>query len=196
MKIKKDKYLQKRGGSVKILDIFCQNCSKKLFVYQKDGTGQLKRCYFNRITGDAKLENNEFFCPQCKEKIGFGIFHIDKRPAIKLLRGKIKRKKYMTTKKFQRAIEDFVCDNCRLQVEGNGYTNHCPRCLWSKHVDVNPGDRQAICQGLMEPIGIEIKRGEYIILHRCVKCGFEKRNKVAKNDNFDTILQLVSRARI
>lgn len=93
-------------------------------------------------------------------------------------------------KKFQRTKEDFACEKCGLKVYGNGYTNHCPRCLWSKHVDVNPGDREASCQGLMEPIGVESQRGEYIIIHRCIKCVVEKRNKAVKNDNFDVLIQL------
>jgi len=94
------------------------------------------------------------------------------------------------TKKFQRRQEDFTCEKCEISVKGTGYTNHCPSCLWSKHVDINPGDRAAICQGIMEPIGIEMKNGKYIIIHRCIKCGFKKKNKTAKNDNFDTIIQI------
>ncbi len=96
----------------------------------------------------------------------------------------------MTSRKFQRTREDFVCERCGFFVRGSGYTNHCQQCLWSKHVDVNPGDRQEVCQGLMEPVGVELKGGEYIILHCCISCGFEKRNKMAKDDNFDAILQL------
>ncbi len=65
------------------------------------------------------------------------------------------------TANFQRTKEDFACERCGLFVRGNGYTNHCPQCLWSKHVDVNPGDRQETCRGLMEPVGMEIKSGEY-----------------------------------
>lgn len=38
-------------------------------------------------------------------------------------------------KNFTRVIEDFICENCGTEVKGNGYTNHCPKCLWSKHVD-------------------------------------------------------------
>ena len=98
-----------------------------------------------------------------------------------------------TSRKFQRTKEDFTCERCGFFVRGSGYTNHCPQCLWSKHVDVNPGDRQATCQGLMEPVGVELKGGEYTILNRCVSCGFAKRNKMAKDDNFDVILQLSSR---
>ena len=99
----------------------------------------------------------------------------------------------MMIKKFQRIKEDFICEKCGLAVKGSGYTNHCPYCLWSKHVDVNPGDRRAACHGLMEPAGVELEDGEYIILHRCISCGFEKRNKASKDDNFDVILQLSSR---
>lgn len=98
----------------------------------------------------------------------------------------------MTTKKFQRTKEDFTCGHCGFFVAGNGYTNHCPRCLWSKHVDINPGDRAAKCQGLMRPQSVEIKRGEYILSHKCVSCGFGKRNKVSPDDNFDAILNLSS----
>lgn len=93
-------------------------------------------------------------------------------------------------KKFQRCQEDFLCEQCGTFVKGTGYTNHCPRCLWSKHVDVNPGDRAATCGGMMKPINIELKKGEYVILHQCIKCGFEKRNKSAKDDNFEVILKV------
>ena len=95
-------------------------------------------------------------------------------------------------KKFQRRQEDFTCENCGHFVKGNGYTNHCPRCLWSQHVDINPGDRAATCHGMMKPVGVELKKGEYIILHRCVNCGFEKRNKVAKNDDFEILLKIIA----
>ncbi len=74
---------------------------------------------------------------------------------------------------------------------GNGYTNHCPECLWSKHVDVNPGDRVQACQGLMKPVSVESKEGEYIILHKCVRCGFERKNKTVKGDNFDALVKIV-----
>jgi len=91
------------------------------------------------------------------------------------------------SKKFQRNIEDFVCEKCATKVEGNGYTNHCPKCLWSKHVDINPGDRGAHCGGLMEPVSVEQKDGEWRILHKCEKCGHEKINKISKEDDFDKV---------
>ena len=94
------------------------------------------------------------------------------------------------TKKFQRNIENFTCEKCGQRVVGTGYTNHCPNCLWSKHVDVNPGDRVADCNGLMEPIGLIIRRGEKLIVHRCLSCDYEKVNSVQQNDNQELIIKL------
>lgn len=93
-------------------------------------------------------------------------------------------------KKFQRRRENFTCVHCGFPAQGNGYTNHCPECLWSQHVDVNPGDRAAHCRGSMEPVGLTIKRGTYILVHRCTECGITKKNKAAKNDRFDALLRL------
>lgn len=94
------------------------------------------------------------------------------------------------TPKFQRKIEDFICKHCGLRVKGNGYTNHCPECLWSRHIDVNPGDRMERCRGMMEPIRLEKKGDEYSITHRCVKCGLERKNKTSELDNSEALLKL------
>ena len=75
------------------------------------------------------------------------------------------------SRRFQRRIEDFVCGHCGHAVQGTGYTNHCPRCLWSRHVDVMPGDRQAECGGLMAPVAVAGAADAYRILHRCEACG-------------------------
>lgn len=97
------------------------------------------------------------------------------------------------SKKFQVKIEDFVCEKCGKAVKGNGFTNHCSNCLWSKHVDVNPGDREETCGGLMKPISVEIKNGEYVLLQKCEKCGFERKNKVWPEDNFEEVLKICSK---
>ncbi len=86
--------------------------------------------------------------------------------------------------------ENFVCEKCGHEVEGNGYTNQCPQCLWSKHVDNSPGDRLNTCGGMMEPIRVEKKGKEFVIIHKCEKCGFEKPNKAVKEDNFQMIIQI------
>lgn len=90
--------------------------------------------------------------------------------------------------RFIRRKEDFLCENCSTKVQGGGYTNHCPHCLYSKHVDVNPGDRKNSCKGLMEPVSVEQKNGVYVIVHRCLKCGAEKRNRAARNDSVEALL--------
>ena len=98
--------------------------------------------------------------------------------------------KNMEEKKFQRRIEDFICEKCGKKVKGKGYTDHCPECLWSKHVDINPGDRKSKCKGLMEPISAEVKNDKYIIYYHCIKCGFKHRVKSTLDDNLDEIIKL------
>lgn len=100
----------------------------------------------------------------------------------------------LPTKRFQRHAEDFLCAQCGFSVEGSGYTNHCPRCLYSQHVDIYPGDRAAECGGLMEPIGIEPFGQSWKILHRCVKCRHERKNKVIVEDDFEAVLALQQKA--
>lgn len=95
-------------------------------------------------------------------------------------------------KRFQKRVEDFTCTHCGREVSGDGYTNHCPACLQSRHVDINPGDRQSACGGLMEPVRLE-GSGDFSIVHRCGVCGAEKRNKVSAQDDRAAILALASR---
>ncbi len=96
------------------------------------------------------------------------------------------------TKKFQRTIEDFTCEHCGATVSGNGYTNHCPKCLWSKHVDINPGDRAQNCGGLMKPVGLEQKGREVMIAHVCQDCGFRRRTKTVPEDDSEALIALSS----
>lgn len=98
----------------------------------------------------------------------------------------------LPSKQFQKRVENFVCEKCGQTVFGTGYTDHCSNCLWSKHLDIKPGDRQEKCGGLMKPIGVEIKGGKYIIYYQCQKCGYKFRVKAADGDNFEAILKLVS----
>ncbi len=93
-------------------------------------------------------------------------------------------------KQFTKRVEDFNCTHCGAVVRGNGYTNHCPKCLWSKHVDNNPGDRLSNCGGMMEPVSVEQKGGKFIITHKCVVCGKTIRQQVSDNDDMDTIIAL------
>lgn len=87
----------------------------------------------------------------------------------------------------------FVCLNCGKDVSPLGYTsrNHCPHCLYSIHIDVNPGDRMNDCKGLQQPISVEIdsKKG-YVLTYKCTKCGKITHNKSASDDNFDEMLRI------
>lgn len=94
---------------------------------------------------------------------------------------------------FRRLVEDFACEHCGKEVRGDGYTNHCPSCLWSKHVDIDPGDRAALCGGMMEPVRLEGSTPRYRILHRCVRCGFERRNGVTQEDDDAAIAALAGK---
>ena len=52
----------------------------------------------------------------------------------------------------------FTCAHCGAEVRplANGSVrNHCPVCLYSLHVDVQPGDRASDCHGLLRPVGVE-----------------------------------------
>ena len=99
-------------------------------------------------------------------------------------------------KKFNEIDESFICENCGKEVPKLGYScrDHCPYCLYSKHVDINPGDRQNDCKGSLEPVSIEIsnKKG-YVIIYKCKKCGMIHKNKAADDDNMDLIIDLSSK---
>jgi hypothetical protein len=68
---------------------------------------------------------------------------------------------------------------------GTAHRNHCPTCLWSRHVDDDtPGDRDADCGSQMEPIGITVRGGgEWVLVHRCTGCDEVHLNRTAADDN-------------
>ena len=89
----------------------------------------------------------------------------------------------------------FVCANCRkvvsLTAPGTHNRNHCPFCLWSFHVDLEPGDRKSLCNGLMKPVGKFIKsKGEEVLIHKCIKCGLIRCNRVAGDDDINLVEKL------
>ena len=95
-------------------------------------------------------------------------------------------------KKFNMIDETFICENCGKKVEKLNYTarDHCPFCLYSKHLDINPGDRTNNCKGLLEPISIETYKNTYKIIYRCQKCNQTHKNIMATDDNFELIIKL------
>jgi hypothetical protein len=108
---------------------------------------------------------------------------------------------------------DFLCGHCHNYVSaehalsGVNNRNHCPYCLWSRHLDLfAAGDRLSACKGQMRPIGLTMKksrnkyqiksRGELMLIHECVECGDLSINRIAADDDPDSIMDafLSSRA--
>ena len=79
----------------------------------------------------------------------------------------------------------FNCEQCATEVlplTNGSYRNHCPYCLYSKHVDAMPGDRASGCDGSMRPVGLVYKRRKgFQIVHECLRCGEKRPNRVATN---------------
>lgn len=94
--------------------------------------------------------------------------------------------------------ESFTCRVCGRLVApegaGSGHRNHCPNCLSSLHVDVEPGDRAADCGGIMEPVAVWVrKQGEWAVIHRCRRCGALSSNRVAADDNPMKLMSIAMR---
>ncbi|MCL2108267.1 MAG: RNHCP domain-containing protein [Oscillospiraceae bacterium] len=98
----------------------------------------------------------------------------------------------MKLSRFTEIDEPFVCLVCGAEVAPLGYTSrdHCNRCLCSLHVDVNPGDRQATCGGVLRPVGVENAKKGVKILYKCERCGMRRKNIAAKDDDGEMILGL------
>lgn len=100
-----------------------------------------------------------------------------------------KRKKYEKGYYRHHSCEEhFTCKVCgRIVVPvgaGSDHRNHCPNYLSSLHLDNEPGDREANCGGVMEAIGVWVRKGgEWAIIHRCKRCGHLSSNRCAADDN-------------
>ena len=91
--------------------------------------------------------------------------------------------------------DEFCCRHCRRFVSpilwGGRNRNHCPYCLYSRHVDDHIGDRASRCGSLMAPVAAFTRpNGEHALVHRCLGCGFERHNRIATDDDFEAVLAL------
>ena len=99
----------------------------------------------------------------------------------------------------RRGPDTFRCRHCGLDVSvhapGTAHRNHCPGCLWSRHLDdAVPGDRAADCGSSMEPIAITVRGdGEWVLIHRCTGCGELHQNRTAGDDNPLLLLRVAVR---
>lgn len=99
----------------------------------------------------------------------------------------------------RQGADAFRCLQCRLDVPvhapGTAHRNHCPNCLYSKHVDDRiPGDRAAECGARMEPLSIAVRGdGEWVIIHRCTGCDELSANRVAGDDSPLLLVRVAAR---
>jgi len=97
-------------------------------------------------------------------------------------------------KKFNMIDENFICEYCGKEVSKLEYSarDHCPYCLYSKHVDINPGDRANSCKGLLKPVDIEKFKDTFKIIYKCEKCGENHKNIIAIDDDMNEIIRISS----
>lgn len=101
---------------------------------------------------------------------------------------------------FSKINESFTCIICNYSVPPAQSTcrDHCPKCLYSIHIDINPGDRSALCKGILRPTSWSLnKKKGYMIHYKCENCGNTKINKFLENDSiisddFNILLKLSS----
>ena len=79
----------------------------------------------------------------------------------------------------------FLCMNCGRDVAaGKGkIRDHCPFCLWGRHMDVVPGDRLSSCMGQMKPVSLENAGEDFWVHYECLKCSHRWRVRAHPDDN-------------
>ena len=92
--LKSDRYRKARGGYSRFLDIYCDHCGHKVLIYQKDGPGELKRLYLDRIFSPENLSRlfnlqikkvSNLTCSKCDSLLGTAYIHSkEERPASRL----------------------------------------------------------------------------------------------------------------
>lgn len=104
-------------------------------------------------------------------------------------------------RKREHSAAGFKCSHCKQfvvinDIMGTANRNHCNWCLWSKHVDIDKGDRRSSCHGGMEPIGLTFKHeglgriGEVMLIHLCSLCQKISINRIARDDPEYKILEV------
>jgi hypothetical protein len=119
-----------------------------------------------------------------------------------------KRKSRSSSQRGRGRFDDrgFKCSHCHVYVSSEPFLsgvnnrNHCPYCLWSRHLDLfEAGDRLSACKGMMRPVGLALKKtrkkygldqGELMIVHQCAECGKASINRIAADDLADRIFEV------
>jgi hypothetical protein len=112
---------------------------------------------------------------------------------------------------YDNMTSDFRCKHCHHHIStdpmlsGVNNRNHCPYCLYSRHLDLyQAGDRLAACKEKMRPVALALKQtrkkyghnqGELMLVHQCVECGSISINRIAADDDAETILRIYHNSR-
>ena len=101
-KLKIDMFKKNRGGYSRLLNVFCRKCNHLIVVYQKDGPGNLRRLYLDRIFLPKKLTNLEskqlkriqiLKCKKCNQILGtHHIYEKENRKAYRLYQDAVIKK--------------------------------------------------------------------------------------------------------
>lgn len=93
MKLKSDKFKKARGGASKLLEISCGECGALVCQYQKDGMGNLKRMYLDRILHPKVSISEKGLKCENGHLLGVAIIYKkENRPAFRLLADSVKKK--------------------------------------------------------------------------------------------------------
>lgn len=96
-------------------------------------------------------------------------------------------RRVVAMRKKEESQHGFDCSHCKGWISihpemGTHNRNHCPSCLWSRHMDGDKsGDRRSECRTAMEPIALTFKEtkpnkyateadiavGALMVVHRC-----------------------------
>ncbi|OGO26024.1 MAG: hypothetical protein A2136_02365, partial [Chloroflexi bacterium RBG_16_54_11] len=128
-------------------------------------------------------------------------------PPLTTLKPKRIHPRYGWNKSFY-IVHGFRCRYCQAfvhtipELSGVQNRNHCPYCLWSRHLDLwAAGDRLSACKAGMQPIGLTVKpgrnkyashlAGELMLVHLCLECNHVSINRIAADDAPDALMRLL-----
>ncbi len=84
-RLKNDQYRRKRGGNSRLLRISCEKCGSAICFYQKDGPGNLRRMYIDRISDPSvSLTGKSLACSKGHVLGVKIIYEKEKRPAFRM----------------------------------------------------------------------------------------------------------------
>ena len=100
--LKRDKFKSARGGYSRLLDISCRKCGQQVVTYQKDGPGNLRRLYLDRIFSPDQLvglqnsnlkDISQLKCTKCDEVLGTPyVYPKESRKAFRLYQDSVVKK--------------------------------------------------------------------------------------------------------